>query len=149
MKPAGALAFLVLAACASSPPPLPPELLDRVDAELRSLPPGAQDYFFMEDAERLDRLRESRRGDESDREFLEKKILGQELPRVRKDAARAGRPAERRKPSGTPCLVVFRDGRRLEALDVVHEGERIRLRLQGGTMLVPASEVLRIEPLSK
>src|SRR5687767_7198701 len=91
--------LLALGGCASGPPPLPPELLSNVDRALRELPPGAEDFFFLEDAERMARLRESGRGTAEDREFLEKRMLGEQIPRVKADAARAAQPT-RARPEG-------------------------------------------------
>lgn len=146
MRAAFLLALLTLAACASGPPPLPPDLLSRLDSELKALPPGAEDLFYMEDAERMAQLRESGRGTPEDQEFLEKRILGEQIPRVKRDLARVARPAPP-KPSEPRHRVTMKDGRTIDAVLLERTPEAVRLKVRLGTILIPMESVADIQPL--
>ncbi|HEX7898382.1 MAG TPA: hypothetical protein VF950_11525 [Planctomycetota bacterium] len=138
--------LLTLAGCASGPPPLPPDLLSKVESALRDLPPGAEDYFFMEDAERLALLRESGRGTPEDQEFLEKRMLGEQIPRVKADAARAAQPRPVRSarvappvPAGPPegerpargtWTITLTDGRKLRGTLVEATETRMKFKVK-------------------
>ena len=155
--------LLALAGCASAPPRLPPDILSRVESALRELPPGAEDLFFMEDAERLALLRESRRGTPSDQEFLEKRILGEQIPRVKADAARAAQPTPARpagpaaapplpvvpppedRPAAGTWIVTFTDGRRITGTLIEATETHMKFKARLGAIKVERKSILHME----
>lgn len=119
-------------------------LLARVDAELAALPPWAPDQFLAEDLERARRLIASKRGTDEDREFLEKRMLGEEIPRFWAAAGRRA-PTPPRYAAGL-WIVTFKDGRKLAGTIVEVNERHLKIKAKLGTMSIQKEDVLRVEP---
>lgn len=95
----------------------------------------------------MSRLRESGRGAEDDREFLEKRMLGEQIPRVWADLNRVARTAPApRLPAGS-AVVVFKDGRKIAGTIVELDDKHLKIKARLGTLTVERNDVLRVEPV--
>ncbi|HXX93857.1 MAG TPA: hypothetical protein VEN81_09500 [Planctomycetota bacterium] len=131
------------------PHPFPESLLLQLDRELRDLPEGAEKKMNPEERARLERLRRSKRGSDGDQEFLVRRILGEVIPGLRKDAlpARPGAPAEPPAPSAPdgPDLVTLADGRKLRVKVVEVTADYVKFRSRFGTVKMERGQVAKIE----
>jgi hypothetical protein len=129
--------------------PLPEDLFRRIDHEMAELPQGAEKELAPDELERLKRLRETRRGTSEDKEFLEKRILGDAIPWLKKEAeeARARREATRPKDwkDGPLDLVTMQDGRQLRGRVEEATEEQVRVRSKFGSIKIPRAQVTKIE----
>jgi hypothetical protein len=151
-----AIVLLFLVGCAGTPSvePLPEDLLRTIERRLLELPYGQEKSTLTEaEVERLYQLRAARRGTPDDREFLEKRVLADALPRMEAEARRAPPKKEEpkaaegeRRPEGPTDTVIMRDGRKLHGYVTQRAEGTVTVRFRFGSVRLPEADVDRVEP---